>query len=188
MFSFTFLSLIFSLFLTISHGASNCPLYGPLFPIPQQLSASSAVQNAISSLTSAINAIDSSYGSNNSYSIQVFSSSEILYEHYHTAPTLPTYNSPGVKQVDANTVYRIGSITKIFTMYAFLLDAGAKYFSQPVTDFVPELAALASRPTGNAISSVAWGDITIGDLASHLAGLSSDGEFTRCLIYSMKPR
>ena len=56
-------------------------------------------------------------------------------------------------------------------MYAFLLEAGYQYFSHPITEFVPELAALASWQSGNAITNVAWGDVTIGDLASHLAGL-----------------
>jgi hypothetical protein len=62
-------------------------------------------------------------------------------------------------------------------MYAFLLEAGYQYFSQPITNFVPELAALAASQSGNAITSVAWGDVTIGDLASHLAGIASDCEY-----------
>jgi hypothetical protein len=135
------------------------------------------VQAAIQNLTSTFSEIDFYYGANNSYSIQVFTGSGILFEHYPTAPSLPSLNSSGVKQVDAHTVYRIGSLTKIFTMYAFLLEAGYQYFSHPITDFVPELAALATWQSGNAIADVAWGDVTIGDLASHLAGIASDCEY-----------
>jgi CubicO group peptidase (beta-lactamase class C family) len=135
------------------------------------------VQATIQNLTSTFSEIDSYYGANNSHSIQVFTGSGILCEHYHTAPSLSSLNSSGVKQVDAHTVYRIGSLTKIFTMYAFLLEAGYQYFSHPITDFVPELAALASWQSGNAITNIAWGDVTIGDLASHLAGIASDCEY-----------
>jgi CubicO group peptidase (beta-lactamase class C family) len=126
-------------------------------------------------VTSAFESIDAQYGANNSFSIQVFTSDEILYEHYHTAPTLPSLRQYGVSQVDENTVYRIGSITKIFTVYAFLLDAGQQYFGHPVTEFVPELAVQAENKAGNAITTTDWADVTIGDLASHLAGIASDG-------------
>jgi hypothetical protein len=62
-------------------------------------------------------------------------------------------------------------------MYAFLLEAGYQYFSHPITEFVPELAAPATWQSGNAIINVAWEDVTIGDLASHLAGIASDCEY-----------
>jgi CubicO group peptidase (beta-lactamase class C family) len=179
MLSLVLSSLVLFNFFIFSFAGSNCPLYGPTFPTPQQPSTSTSVQAAIQNLTSTFSEIDTYYGANNSYSIQVFSSSGILFEHYHTAPSLPSLNSSGVKQVDAHTVYRIGSLTKIFTMYASLLEAGYQYFSHPITDFVPELAALATWWPGNAITNVAWGDVTIGDLASHLAGIASDCKYTQ---------
>lgn len=176
MFLPTFLSLVLSTFPSLTNAASNCPLYGPIFPKPQRSSSSPSVQAAIRSITAAFASVDSVYGANNSFSIQVFTSDEILFEHYHTAPTLPSLKSLGVSQVDENTVYRIGSITKIFTMYAFLLDAGQQYFGHSITEFVPELAVQSENKAGNAITTTDWADVTIGDLASHLAGIASDGE------------
>lgn len=81
--------------------------------------------------------------------------------------------------MDANTVFRIGSPTKVFSVYAFLIEAGDAYFNDPITKFVPELAALAANQTGNALTKVAWEDITIGELASHMAGISNDSECFR---------
>ena len=173
--------LVLASVLSPSHGATNCPLMGPIFPRPQNLSTSSTMQAAIQNLTAVLVArdTDNSTGAyNNSYSVQVFSASGStpLFQHYHTAPSLASFNSTGVTQVDADTVYRIGSLTKVFTVYTFLLEAGDVHFNSPITDYVPELAALAKNTSGNAITRVAWEDITIGELASHMAGIASDSK------------
>jgi len=78
--------------------------------------------------------------------------------------------------VDADTVYRIGSLTKIFTVYTFLAEAGDIHFNSPITNYVPELAALVQNNSANAINRVAWEDITVGELASHMAGIASDSK------------
>ena len=70
--------------------------------------------------------------------------------------------------MDADTVYRMGSLTKIFTVYTFLVEAGDIHFDSPITDYVPELAALVNNRSANVIKRVAWEDITIRDLASHI--------------------
>jgi CubicO group peptidase (beta-lactamase class C family) len=84
--------------------------------------------------------------------------------------------------VDADTVYRIGSLTKIFTVFTFLLEAGDVHFNSPVTNYVPELAALAKNTSGNAITRIAWEDITIGELASHMAGIASDSKIDKLIM------
>jgi CubicO group peptidase (beta-lactamase class C family) len=181
--------LVLAGFLSLSHGATNCPLMGPIFPKPQNLSMSASMQAAVQNLTAtfAQRDADNSTGAlTNSYSIQVFSASDPtpLFQHYHTAPNLPSFNSTGVTQVDADTIFRIGSLTKIFTIYTFLAEAGDVHFNSPITDFVPELAALAKNTSGNAITRVAWEDITIGELASHMAGIAADSKKKkRCKIF-----
>jgi len=186
MFSFAmFFPLVFILacLFSTSRGATNCPLYGPIFPKPQNLSSSAPIQAAIQNLTAVFAARDadnSTGGFTNSYSVQVFSTSDTgttpLFQHYHTAQNLSSLNSTGVTQIDADTVYRIGSLTKIFTVYTFLAEAGDIHFNSPITDYVPELAALVKNTTANAIKRVAWENITIGELASHMAGIASDSE------------
>lgn len=157
---------------------------GPTFPEPQSLSKSAVLQDAVKNLTALFNAIDgdNSTGTyDNSYSIQVFSASDstTIFQHSHTAQNLTNQNTTGVTKVDANTVFRIGSPTKVFSVYAFLIEAGDAHFNDPITKFVPELAALAANQTGNALTKVAWDDITIGELASHMAGISNDSKFPK---------
>ncbi|KUJ16559.1 beta-lactamase/transpeptidase-like protein [Mollisia scopiformis] len=178
--------------ISLCNGATNCPLMGPTFPKPQYLSKSAVLNAAIQNLTSLFTAIDAdnSTGSyNNSYSIQVFSttSSTPLFEHSHTAQNLTNQNTTGVTKVDADTVFRIGSPTKAFAIYAFLIAAGDVYFNEPVTKYIPELAALAANQSGNALTKVAWGDITIGELASHMAGIANDNTVIGELSLTMKP-
>jgi CubicO group peptidase (beta-lactamase class C family) len=82
----------------------------------------------------------------------------------------------GTKAVDANTIYRVGSITKLFTVLTFLVEAGDVHFNEPVTSFVPELRQAAQK-IDNALSPidhVAWEDVTLGALASHMAGIGRD--------------
>jgi CubicO group peptidase (beta-lactamase class C family) len=172
-----------------SHGATNCPLEGPIFPKPQNLSTSATIQAAIKDLTSVFKARDadnSTGGYTNSYSVQVFSTSDTgstpLFEHYHTAPNLASFNSTGVPQVDADTVYRMGSLTKVFTVYTFLVEAGDIHFNSPITNYVPELAALVRSSSANPIKRVAWEDITVGELASHMAGIASDSKVGRKVV------
>lgn len=133
--------------------APNCPYLGPDFPKPQTLSTSMVMKSAFSNLTTALAAAvtteRSDYGvfkaNTNSWSIQVFDtqSSVLLYQNHHTQPNLPSLNSSGVTVVDENTVFRLGSLTKLLSVLTFLIIDGDVTFNEPVTKYVPELAALA---------------------------------------------
>ena len=68
-----------------------------------------------------------------------------LYDYRHTAPSLQQ-SSLGVKTVDANSVYRIGDLTKLFTVWTFPPEVGDKYWNDLVTKYVPELAMLEKNP------------------------------------------
>ena len=74
-------------------------------------------------------------------------------------------------------MFRIGSISKLFTVYTFLLHGGLELWQQPVTDYVPELrqAALESINSSN-LDSVRWEEVTLGSLASHMSGIGRDCE------------
>lgn len=159
--------------------ASNCPLLGPVFPKPQNISSSPVMKTAFQNFTSFLSGRDTAAeGQQNSYSLEIFSASEAAsaFTYYHTAPTLSSFNSTGVKKADGDSVYRIGSLTKLFTVYTFLVEAGDIHFNAPITDYVPELRAIADQKSGDATTKVSWDDITIGALASHMAGISSDSK------------
>lgn len=70
--------------------------------------------------------------------------------------------------MDGNSIFRVGSITKLFSVYLWLVEVGDVHWKQPITDFVPELKA-----AGNAddVERVQWEDVTIEALASHMSGI-----------------
>jgi hypothetical protein len=162
----------------------NCPLSGFDLPPPENLSEHPYFAQALANLTTVFQWLDLDYNgttgaSNYSYSSQVFSANPgkpILWERYHTATNLPTLNSSGVTEVDENTVYRLGSLTKVFTVLAYLAQDGDVHWNEPITKYVPEVAELSERSKGkrNALWDVDWEDITLGALASQVSGIARD--------------
>ncbi|HMF43645.1 MAG TPA: serine hydrolase domain-containing protein [Polyangia bacterium] len=77
------------------------------------------------------------------------------------------------RPVDADTVFRIGSITKTFTSLAILKlrDAGKLSLDEPITRRLPELRALR-YPTRDSAP------ITIRQLLTHTSGLPQFGNFS----------
>ncbi|KAK8137853.1 hypothetical protein PG984_001233 [Apiospora sp. TS-2023a] len=156
----------------------NCPIWGAEFPKPQRLTESAVWKAAMANLTATFNAVDPT-AINYSYTVQLFSTNPgppILFERFTTAKNLPT-NTTGVKKVDVDSVFRIGSVTKIFTVLAFLAETGDKYFNHPITEFIPELQDIVNR-RGNAtvdeVRTVKWEDITIEALLSQMSGIERD--------------
>lgn len=74
--------------------------------------------------------------------------------------------------VAEDTVYRIGSNSKLLTAYTILVEVGHAHWHRPVVDFVPELAAAAvtCNATTQPLLCPDWNSITLGALASHLSG------------------
>lgn len=165
---------------------SPCPLLGPRFPVPKTTAASPIIQDGGRNLT---NALDTYIASGNgdfgpitpnttSFSIALFStettnsSKSFFYEYHHSAASLTNNTSQGVKEVDADSVYRVGDLTSLFTTWLFLVEVGETYWDEPVSKWVPELA---SNNSAHAMGRVSWCDITLGDLAAHLGGV---GKYT----------
>lgn len=173
-----------SLLASPASAAENCPLQGPSFPVPTSLCTSKAVQVAKSELAKLLNTTISSGNStwgrfdsvNTSYSLEIFSvhDPKPLLTKHHTSASL-SKSSSGARSVDSNSVYRIGSLTKLVAAYTVLFQAGEIY-DDPITKYVPELAAVASSSsaTGNPIDQVSWNDITVGALLAHTADIGRD--------------
>jgi CubicO group peptidase (beta-lactamase class C family) len=158
----------------------SCPLLGVEFPTPTNLSGSSIVQSAASTLLATINnainvgVIDSNASS---FSVEIFLSQETtpLFTFHHSSPGL--ISSVGVKTVDSNSIYRIGSVSKLFTIYLLLIESGDIHFHEPITNFVPELLAASRATPDDDLDYVDWSSVTIGNLASHMAGIGRDCMF-----------
>jgi CubicO group peptidase (beta-lactamase class C family) len=159
---------------------SDCAPAGADFPAPQLLSTSQLVASAGAEFQALLSNASLGLAPNDTaFSVVMFSSKEnkTLYEYYYT-PEMDV----GVSSVDRDSVFRIASVSKVFTVWAFLVGAGDASFNDPITKYVPELAqALASPPTDSNvvyddINDVRWDDVTIGDLASQSAGIPRDGK------------
>ncbi|KAI0877524.1 beta-lactamase/transpeptidase-like protein [Hypoxylon argillaceum] len=166
----------------------NCPFPGAAFPKPTNLAASPTIQAALKNITAAFETYDKDPSNNpnaTSWSLQIFSASseEPLWEHYHTAENLLGNDRSGNFTVGPDTIYRLGSLTKIFTILTFLAEAGDAYWNDPVTEFVPELQVLAAKAQADPVMYVDWSSVTLGGLASHMAGITRDyaleGELTQ---------
>ncbi|TGJ82356.1 hypothetical protein E0Z10_g6422 [Xylaria hypoxylon] len=174
-----------------SHAKLNCPLYGLSYPKPSNLANHPDILKAASALDSVIGQyIDNANNTGSdkfSYSVEVFTANEQtpLWTHYWTAKNLATMDTTGVKTVDGKTVYRIGSLTKVFTMLTFLAEVGDSVWNDPIARYIPEIAAMVvpGRDNSHSLTSPDWGSITIGALASQISGLMRDysllGELTQ---------
>ncbi|KAI1411055.1 beta-lactamase/transpeptidase-like protein [Hypoxylon sp. FL1857] len=184
-FGILFLSAIYGVY-----AKQNCPLYGLGYPKPTNLLAQPGIQKAATSLDAVfaeyIDHANNTGSDDFSYSVEVFSADEEepLWSHYWTAPNLKTLNTTGVKKVDGDTVYRLGSVTKIFSILTFLIEAGDTIWNEPITKYIPEIAAMVDgADNSHSIFTPDWESITIGSLASQMSGLVRDyallGELTQ---------
>lgn len=169
--------------------APNCPLIGPEFPPPRRLAEHPIWKQALVNITGIFKFIDDNNRSGPktfSYSIQVFSTNPgppILWERHGTAHDLPE-NNVGVSKVDGDTVYRLGSVSKVLTVLAFLAEVGDKYWNVPITSVLPELEPYSNRtasPYFDAVRETAWDDVTIASLAGQMSGIERDCEYS-CLM------
>jgi hypothetical protein len=177
------------LHLPVSSAKPNCPIHGSLLPRPTNLLQQPAIYGVGSILDGLFFQYidnDTSTGSEKfSYSVEVFTGSEDrpLWAHHWTAPTLKASNSTGVSQVNTNTVYRVGSITKIFTVLTFLATVGDGIWNDPITKYLPEIEEITRNASGGPIYAPDWESITVGSLASQTSGLIRD--CTRRLFFRL---
>jgi CubicO group peptidase (beta-lactamase class C family) len=173
--------LLFSLLHAAAHGAPDCPILGPAFQKPKNPSANAAVKAAVANLTTLFDGKATGSGvpaTNLSWSIEIWSAKEpgLIFSHYHTQTNLNTLNNTGVDKVDTNTVYRLGSLTKIFSVLTWLIEDGDMKWRAPITAYVPELSVIQAQQAKDAVQSINWDEITIGALMSQMSGVPRDCE------------
>lgn len=66
--------------------------------------------------------------------------------------------------VDSNTIFRVASVTKVFTVLAVLLEDAKMKMEDLISKFVPEL------------NDPKWAEITVGMLTSQISGAPRDGK------------
>jgi hypothetical protein len=155
-----------------------CAILGRQFPAPTSLPTDSTFLKASASLEETINELlKTAPYKTTSFSIGMFSSTEkdLLYDFHHTDDSVRN-SSSGTKRVDKDSIYRLGSISKLITIYLFLIREGGKRLHEPITYFLPGLSQV--NVTSSDLDAILpkWEDITVGELASHLGGLTRDCE------------
>ncbi|KAF5592315.1 beta-lactamase 2 [Fusarium subglutinans] len=152
-----------------------CPPYGPVLPPPRQASQHPAVQYAVDTITTFLKGQTAGFNlSGVSVGVRSIYEDEPLLDSHYTPSIINT--KIGVKKINASTVYRLGSITKVFTVLGALrlAEDGMLSMNDPVTRWIPGLAHRDSPHSDDELDVTHWGDIAIGDAAAHLSGLGGD--------------
>lgn len=173
-----------------------CPLLGPAFPFPTGLSSNNLFQGATKRVEAAINtSLATGMTTNNgpgpfnqtTFSIGMFNTAEkdLLYDFHYTDGSVRG-SSTGTKSVNSDSVYRLGSIGKVLSVYIFLIQDGDLHWKEPITKYIPELAAAANVTASSYGVTARWNEITLGQLCSHMSGLPRDCEciviFVKCVL------
>lgn len=167
--------------------AKEYPLLGPVFPSPQDLSAETTIVSVGGQLANTLNGYldlgQTPYGNYTpkatSVSITITSALDgsSFFDYQYTSSFL-NKTAGSTSKVTKDSVYRVGSISKLFTVYALLLNNGFEYWDRPVTDFVPELGRFTNASNDvPETDRVLWEEVTIGSLASQLSGIGRDSGF-----------
>ncbi|KAL1850659.1 hypothetical protein Daus18300_012870 [Diaporthe australafricana] len=160
-----------------------CPLYGQNYPAPKGLATNKQIEAAVDSVRQQLLAAQNTttaYGpldtDTTAFSLEFYSldHEDAIFTHHYTPAQLLSQRTAGVDEVDSDTVYRVGSVSKLWTVYLYLLAAGDESWSEPITKFIPELDEISKTQEFDPTSDVDWESITVGALASHLAGIGRD--------------
>lgn len=97
-------------------------------------------------------------------------------QYHHTSSEIA--NAPnGTHNVNADTIYRIASVTKVLTVLTGLLELNNADWDRPLTDIIPTLAKFANKKPGekDPLFTVEWDKVTPNALAAQIAGVPRDG-------------
>lgn len=166
-----------------------CPPLRSIFPAPEQLPRYLGFSSVCNKLTAALNEyVESVNQSLAALSLQIFDANHAspLFSFSSTSHSIDT--TLGVAEVDEDTVFRMASVSKLWTVLLILIEKGLAPFSDPITKYIPELRPEAIRMSRNAteiedkIDFISWDEVTVGELASQLTGIARE-----CLLFQ-KPR
>lgn len=176
----------------LAASSAPCPILNAYYPVPTNLASSLPVASSVAGIEdSLLAALDSGIldANTTTFSVEAYSlhSEQPLFTRHYTPALLASQRTSGVAVVDSDTVYRVGSVSKLLTVYTFLIAAGDEPWNRPITAFVPELASIAqARPaSANEIDNVSWDSITVGALASQMAGIGRDAAFSAGLATTL---
>lgn len=168
----SWIALLFHLQGTLAAVGGHCPPLGAVLPAPTAPSSNKNVTRAVSAATSLLDILASNFNySGIAIGVKSIHEDDYLLEYAYTPPE---FDQRGVEEIDSDTVFRLASVSKLFPVLAILQLPGMR-LDDPITDYLPELRDLNKQAREqNAIWTIDWDEITIGSLASHLAGIPAD--------------
>lgn len=164
-----------------------CPLLGPFVPAPPIDSASPALKAVAQSVNKLLDDYivkgDGRFGpispNTTSFSLALFAGSNFVtgpddlpffYEYHHAA------RDSNDNSLDKDSVFALGDLTQVFTVYTQLAELGDEVWSRSIVDYVPELVLNFNVSSGasDTLTRVQWKEVTLGALAGHMSGIARD--------------
>lgn len=152
----------------------RCPPLGISLPAPKAPRSSEAIVNAVGLAENWFANMTADFeGTAVSLTVKSIHENDPLLDVHHTPSKADNRSVP---EVDAKTLYRVASISKLFSPLAALQVADIN-LDDPVTKYLPELLDLQKdQENVNELTTIMWDEITVGSLASHMAGFGSDSK------------
>ncbi|KAF2211049.1 hypothetical protein CERZMDRAFT_44215, partial [Cercospora zeae-maydis SCOH1-5] len=94
------------------------------------------------------------------------------HQYHYTSPQIAE-SEHGTKRVDADSIYRLASVSKLMTVYAGLLEMSDEDWDTPLTKYFPGLENVAVR--NELQDAPRWDIITPRALSSHMGGIGASG-------------
>ncbi|KAF3010257.1 hypothetical protein E8E14_000400 [Neopestalotiopsis sp. 37M] len=150
------------------------PLLGPSFISNFDPTNTGPIRDATKAFSGAIDALFEDGSLNQTdlvFAVDVFSAAtnQSLYSYHHVGDSERVTLTSG--ELNDKTISKLGSVSKLFTVYAIIAKAGIEVFSDPVLKYIPELACNSTNFSSDSLTHIPWEDITVGALASHQAGV-----------------
>lgn len=165
-----------------------CPLLRAYYPLPSINKSSSAIQAASVTFKGLFDNLiqtgcSDDFGcispNTTSFSVVLFSGDDaaaddaIFFDYSHTVPDLTIAGS----NVGLDTIFPAGTLTQVFTVYAWLIQLGDGHWADSITAFLPELATANVSTSAGDLLAVDWNGVTVGALAGHMSGIIRDCEW-----------
>ncbi|OJJ00727.1 hypothetical protein ASPVEDRAFT_40260 [Aspergillus versicolor CBS 583.65] len=159
---------------------------GPIYPAPRDLSSrnshvAASWRNLSASLDNALHRSNNTLSKlrDTTFSIGLFSTrdagAETLQYHYASPEIVQAKN--GTHKVDGDSIYRVASVSKLFTVLAALVELDGQDWELPLSAIFPEFAQYLREhsDTLDPVYDNQWDAITPKALASHMGGIAQYG-------------
>lgn len=149
-----------------------CPPMGPVLPPATSPRTDPGFDAAAITLKTKLQELTSRFNYS-AVSLGVMSIHEAtpMFEFHHSPQN---FDPRGVSEVNSDTVYRLASMTKLFTVLG-LLRTEKVSLEDPITKYLPELRDIHKEAAAqDAIHILNWDSITLEALAAHQSGIGAD--------------